>query len=607
MKQLPAFAVTGLFFSVLICAATSRADEAVVSGIRAFHWRGQTFVQWEERECAAWTTFSVYRSDHPITDVAAPGVDCLAREIIPRSGRSFFALKRLGFKRPLPCNEKRSTVIGSPSAKVEMTGLPLPDRRGRTSITGGIFVHTARQEGKGYYAVTHTPHGQPEATALVRGKNALRKPVAEKPEKPQPYLIDAKGEVPREPVDGKRLPFKIWLHAIAGIVDQAAPVLYGVENYRTYLLWMPPECGWREGLPTIFYVKTNGNKTGDWIELQPDDSNFAFMGFANTWWFGYNENILHPERMPQGVVRLYSQKKMRHIIEWLFQEYPVLDPATTEVMGPSMGGTGALLFGLRNPDLIAGIDANVPAGNLPKLPGAQASLDDLFGPRDADIRTEDGHSVWDELNNAWYVQNHDDLPFVRVVNTRYDTWMEWQYTVPFLRALDEAGHSFAAWWSPAGHNGNSPHIIPLFDGLAAAHIVRTDVSRPGISGFTLNDDCGDGRVESGSRYGGMNLQVCWKVDQDASDRYAVTFRPAAGIVAGFWKEAAFTFTPRRLQAFAPPPGAAVRYESAIGGKVIDSGAAKADSGGRLRVPVALKGQTGAVTVTLTMEKPATTP
>jgi len=102
--------VSGFVLLVSAVSCFGGSEETPVSGIQAFHWHGQTFLQWEEREMPGWATFNVYRSDKPITSVDAAGVECLARRIIPRSGRSFYCLKKMAFKRPLPCNERRGTV-----------------------------------------------------------------------------------------------------------------------------------------------------------------------------------------------------------------------------------------------------------------------------------------------------------------------------------------------------------------------------------------------------------------------------------------------------------------------------------------------------------------
>lgn len=575
------------------------AEEPIISDIRAFHWRGQTFLQWEEKEQTAWTTFNVYRADAPIKSVDAPGVECLARRIIPRSGRSFYDLKRLGFKRDLPCNEKRSTIGGSPRADVEVKGLPLPEQFGKSSITGGIFVHTARKKGAGWYAVTCTENGKSENKTLTSGANSLREPVKEETGNPEPYLIDARGDVPSFEFEGKT-PLKVYLTAIGGTVDASSPVAFGLESYRTYLLWMPPEFGWREGLPTIFFVKNNGNRYYNWIEVQPDDSNFAFMGFANSWWFGYNERILDPDQMKDSVVRLYSQKKLRYIINWLFEEYPMIDRTSVELMGSSMGGTGCLFFGLRNPDLVAVINATVPAGNLPQLPRARETLEHLFGPLDADIMTENGESVWNELNNTWFVRNrHNDLPFIMVLSSRYDTWMLWEHSASFIKALDESGHACAAWWNIAGHNGSSGYAIPVFSDLPYKNKIVTDISMPGISEFSWNEDYGNGEIENGDRYGGMNCYVQWSVLKDEPDEYAIVLKPETAVGMQFQQGFSLLFTPRRLQNFKIKPGDEINYETSLDGRrSLDKGVAAADANGLLKIRISSGKNRGDVHVIL---------
>jgi hypothetical protein len=576
----------------------------IISDIRAFHWQGQTFLQWEEEDTGIWTEFNVYRSEQTIKNVDAPGVECIARRIIPRSGRNFYILKRTGFKRPYPCNEKRNTVAGSRNLKMEMRGMLLPGGLGESSITGGLFVTTPGKKGRRYYAVTFTPGvkaeregffypGKKEDKRLFPGKNVLVSPVIETDEAPCPYLISGNGTVPASTSE-KKYPLNVYLYWInlthSGFGDDT-------ENHRTYLFWMPGEFGWREGLPTIFSILTpppyrfhTGSVKDPYADsnrslvLVPDDSNFAFMGFSNTWWFGYNSEILNPEKMADGTVKLYSQKKLSFIINWILKEYPVIDRNRVSASGYSMGGTGALFSGLRHPEIFASITAYVPAGNVVKLKKAEPGLTDLYGPMDADIKTENGTSIWDELSNVWYLKNTEkDLPFIQVYNGREDEWMDWQCSVEMYRALEKSRHPFISWWATSSHNFIDHYIPTVVLGGILENNLRKNCSVPAITKCSLNEDYGDGRTENGHPCGGQNYMMRWEVEQDTPSEYGITISTSIYT----FRKADIEFTPRNLQQFRIKPGEEIFYKiyNRTSSQAFEKGSVQADSAGLVNIKV----------------------
>jgi hypothetical protein len=315
---------------------------------------------------------------------------------------------------------------------------------------------------------------------------------------------------------------------------------------------MPQEFGWREGLPTMVTVRYK--PSDDLYELWPDDSNFAFMGFDNSWWYGHNTEILRPERLPQGVVKDYAHRKLLFLIEWMFKTFPGVDRERFGCDGSSMGGTGALCFAIRHPDIFSSVNPHVPAADVARLPNAKHSFEVLFGPLGSDIRTGTGTLVWDELNNVRYIeQTRRNLPFVRLRHGRYDTWMLWEHTVRLYQALEKNRHGYIAWWAPAGHSVGV-YTIPLFD-KHPSNQWRIHESFIAVSDCSNNEKPGNGDPGDGDGYGGANLYLEWNVLADTADTYQARIRSLRGPVT-------VTITPRRCQRFLPQPGETLTYQVA---------------------------------------------
>jgi len=542
----------------LLCHAQALvAQEHLVSKIKAFHYGGQTFLQWEEEEAKKWTTFNVYRSDTPIKDVNGKNVQCLAREIIPRSGRNFYRLRGQFFLRDVPGMESRKKawkwILRNLKPK-PVPGIQLPPGHGLSSPTGGLFVHTVRNSGKSFYAVTYTPLGENEEKQIIPGRNALAKSVAEKREEPQPYQVAG----PTEPFpDGdKKKQGVLSLYAYMGSSTEHVQKYRGMT--KTYLFWMPAEFGWREGLPTMMNVRYldyedyHGYVRREYFEFMPDDSNFAFMGFPNSWWYGYDTEILHPEKMKDGVVKAYSHRKLEYLLQWFFKNHPQIERETFGVRGGSMGGTGALCFGMRHPEWFAYIDAGVPGADLATLPQAKVSLEEIWGSLGAPVKAETGKTVWEEVSNYRFAQRtRKDLPFIRMSHGRIDLWMVWDNSIKMHRALSANRHGFVAAWHPGGHDSKSMCTwrflnYPLYK-------IRTDRSFIAITDCSNDEKLGSGDKMDGDKFGNMNLYVSWAVEKDTAREYAVKMRTVKG------DGPTLTITLRRTQGFKPKPGETLTY------------------------------------------------
>jgi len=260
--------------------------------------------------------------------------------------------------------------------------------------------------------------------------------------------------------------------------------------------------------------------------------------------------------MSDGVVKDYSHRKLLWLLDWFFANHPQVRRRNFGVRGASMGGTGAMCFGLRHPRRIAYIDASVPAADLAKLPSAKVSLSQIWGPLDQPIRAETGRTIWEEVSNTRYVQEtKSDVPFIRMAHGRVDGWMTWQNTLPLYKALTASRHGFLAAWTPAGH-GASRFCTAKFLNYPLFERMRIDRSFLAITDSSSDESYGNGDKTDGDLYGHMNLYIDWEVEKDTPDEYAARLRSNKG------DGATLTVTPRRLQQFRVKPGDVVAYRLA---------------------------------------------
>jgi len=539
-----------LLLTLFISTSASAAES--ISRIKAFHHQGQTFIQWQEDVSTSWRTFNVYRATKAIKSLDDKNIECLARNIIPQSGRDFYQLKRAGFTRKFPISGSATRKRQKSSGLQGITGIELPGNNGLTSPDGGVFVYTVPESTVSYYAVTYTDAEGKEFKALQEGNNVLGTGIKEIKADPQPYQIAGI----KEDFSPELKPCFMYLYAIGGTSDKKFASSLGTT--KTFLFWMPASMGWRQGLPTIFTIRWK--ESDDVYELWPDDSNFAFMGFGNSWWYGYNNNILYPDKMLQGRVEDYSHRKLLFMIKWIQKNFPQIDRNRLAVYGASMGGTGSFCFGIRHPEIFSYVDLDVPAADVVALPNAKSSLTDLFGPMDQKILTSKGTVIWDEISNLHYIRSaKHELPFIRMCNGRFDGWMRWPPTFKAYEVLKAGKHGFTAYWYPGGHSAG--RYKNYFANRDLLRNIKLHESYPAMSNCTLDENPGNGQAGNGDQYGGINLYVSWKIIQDTQSQYQIELKPLKRI-----KKAFLDLTPRKLQKFNVEPGDIVKFQHTFKGR-----------------------------------------
>ena len=323
---------------VAALAVISGAAGAVppATGLKAVVQDGQVFLSWQEGETPEGTTWNVYLSDAPITDVA--WAKCIAHHIERHSARDWW--------------EDPTSFKKGESAKPPV-GFRIEDTGERIDPSGGLFVHTPRKEGKLFFAVTCTESNGVEDTALVPGANALQEGIAVTSGKVR--AIWQRPGAPPASGAGKGRALWLRLHGKSDVVRGAEYLAFGDETM-----------GWREGIPFKFSVRIQG----DAVVIQPTDRTWINRPHPDgagadaiwTFWYGYNSRIYDPKQMSQGVPTNYTEQRLMWILNWVSERYQT-DRTRWYCSGSSMGGCGTVSFALRQPNHHFRLRGRLPPAN----------------------------------------------------------------------------------------------------------------------------------------------------------------------------------------------------------------------------------------------------
>lgn len=92
-----------------------------------------------------------------------------------------------------------------------------------------------------------------------------------------------------------------------------------------------------------FHGFGGGPATQGWdgeIRIMPHDPD-------NTYWWGYDDGGFAP----------YTERRVLHLLEWVLRTYPAADRQRVYAEGGSMGGTGAIMFGLHHARHVAWVES----------------------------------------------------------------------------------------------------------------------------------------------------------------------------------------------------------------------------------------------------------
>ncbi|MCX7591977.1 MAG: hypothetical protein N2255_10165, partial [Kiritimatiellae bacterium] len=524
------------FISLLLLPTCLLAQVRTVTGIRALHKHGQTFVMWTdlaEGEEGAKYRYSVYRAEWPITAEKLNLATLCVSGVLNNSAKLFGSA----------FNQKDRQDPSKPTCIIQEGGEPLPNG-------SGLAVITVTKPGKSFYAVVATESGK-IITAVVPGQSATTAAVEEVVGPIQPiklYDSNQRGRYSQQTrITGEKgLPLSVSLHASSGQGGGASA--WG--DY--YLYFSRSEWGYQDGLPGVFSVEERQKvlilNSRDAI-VMPDGSRAL-----ETYWFGY---ACVPAWANHKEPRAYNftERRMLWIIDWVIHNYGA-DPERVTCSGGSMGAWGTMTFAFRHPEIFAAVYPNRPRmiqKGLPSLvplkKGERIMLDD---------GTTDYFERMDMVRFAR--EHHEDLPFVGWCCGRRDGFATFQEQVEMVRALTESHHGFAFAWNNGDHSSGSEPMRLIMKYYPPSLFARNK-SYPAFGRSSLDNNMGNGDPTDGEMEGGINLGFAWENVVDEPEQWSVTISNELAR-----QEATVDVTPRRCQKFKPKPDEPLEWSDSHGTK-----------------------------------------
>ena len=534
-------------FSLLLSLATV-AQSATVTGIKAEHRDGQTFVTWSNLPGNGWV-YHVFSAGVPI-------VDALSLE-------SAVELAQVGSQSSV--DQRISSLLGQTlTYRIQETAPPLPIER-------GLFVATPPIGALTYYAVTaeRVGFGSPDNT-LLSGQNTTSGPILEQVARPKPIWQ-------------RRLTSPVGEDYVLWTTQTSTPVFPAMCNLAGRAFHVGMIKGAKNGALVLHGHGRGGNffnsfigtgMPGEWV-LSIDD--YLPTGDFSSFYFGYEANYdleqpLNFPRVDGGMVVDYTEQRVMYLLDWANLTMPH-DPNRVYAMGVSMGGSFAFFLAWHHPDKIAGALSVIPKiclGYRPDVfPELRSSLDRMWGSPDLDLPTSAGERVFqwmDGREQARISRNRGSAPIVAFAGLN-DNIVGWSEKVAYFRAA-EANKAGGAWfWDPRDHY--TPHEqTEWFPMMASRQLYKYKLNQsyPAFSNCSTNSSFGNGDPVTADPIGNLNGGVDWEENSvnEMWLRWDVNLRSRGltttdGILAAA-ESLTVDVTPRRLQRFIVAERVAYRYE-----------------------------------------------
>ncbi|MFO8013535.1 MAG: sugar-binding protein [Phycisphaerae bacterium] len=517
------------------------------SGVQAFHRAGQTFLTWREitdpvgRDEVTWgqmrpilrdldrgrrVRYAIYRSDRPISPETLHQAERIAL-VRPLSGwnlagrnigrpidRHIATAKGLDWHQWNPFRD--ATVDGDYGLDCPIDRFVVRDGEPPLARGTGLYVHTAADAARAWYAVVTTIDGVENTRDVRAGLNVVG-PLEERVGRPEPVL---QGELPRMPFfnyDQRRLHYVRWV---------APPLTNKPYDYDNWSVGVP------DGLARGAALKLNLHRDGYsyWrthYRIEPGGVVLCPYDFPRkTFWFGYHEchGTLRP--WTEGRVRNYTEQRLLSFVDWAAERWPV-DRHRILVTGCRGGasGSGALHLGLRHPEVFNMV---IAGHGDPDYADAGEAAERLWGKAAWGLETASGRSVWDELDLLRTVRSlppDAELPFVSMTYSNRQ-----ERTHALAEALMAGGHAVVTHTAWGGQR-----LVPV-SATATYWCLPLDIRRDRPMLAVHNTEKTGDAIRNGS--------PLWRTDDlvDEPRRFAVTLRQDRGPFAG-------TITLRRLQRF----------------------------------------------------------
>ncbi len=598
--------------------------------LAARHRGGQTFITWPERADLKDERYRVYRSSAPITS-ANYRQALLLGETGKNSSRFYANYYDEGDGSHTKFRPRNTQTL-----VIDPDGPPLPADTGLLVWTLAPEDFGGAQSGQGYYAVTVTPQGGAEIFSPAYAIGPLEESLGD----PQPVEISQTPGVNgtanrREYI--QYMDLRHWnptFHApnstnyYYGFDPQTPGLANALQYAYDYTVFSPTAQDCQGKLPDrlAIFVFLHGARGNRYSELTKNPYPYCAYGIfpvdvSETWYFGFARD--HDYRKGGAVeagdvIENYTERRILMMVLSLLKTPPGLpaDERRVYIYGHSMGGSGALAFAQRYPNVFAAAYSGQPITDyrtsgvtkedwaaMVAVKWGSPQLDlpvHLSAPQGLADRLQkyNGMGVWEWQNYLAAIsrQAADDMVPLGIDHGRQDDVITWSTQgEPFYAALSA---SRQAW---SGLVNDASHLWSVFAGMAPSlgnldgvqpfwnfSVIR-DESVPGLSNMSASpaELPGLGIVYNRSLLWSSSWNPWDGAPLDQPDRWQMSFcalKP--GTVKCGSSPLKVDITPRRLQVFKIEPGAQYDWQviQIAGSKFLSSGTIIADANGILTIP-----------------------
>ncbi len=600
------------------------------SAISVFYRSGQTFVTWVEKNDLQGELYRVYRSDKPINEGNFQGAQRLAQ--VGENSTRVWASYHVGGDDWGPQITERMVIENN-------TG-PLHMGIGALVWTLGSEDFGSGSSGTGFYAVTITPNGEQET--LHPGYSSLA--VKEEIGNPDPVEISLSTDTHPGPGGHYYLQYmdlRNWnptFHApnstnqYYGYSPDDAQIKETLAYTYDYSIFEPTAelCGGTvpETLPVMVFLHGHrGNRYGT-----PDVSPYPYCAYgvypidqSETWYFGFAQKHDFRGNDPiasNDIIENYTEQRILRMVYDLMRKPPGpgVDPQRIYLFGHSMGGTGALAFAQRYPNVFAATYSGQPVTKFTETDGVTERWPDLTamqwgsqtlnlpiainGPNNwaAHLQKYAGVGVFDWENlpaafdkTATQSRAADEMaPFGVDHGTIDDAVNFSSHGQPLYPILNTSTHTWAGGIVEKNHEwsnfGWPLANLATVNGVPFHNFgVIRDETIPGLGYHSENETGVPNRPME------YNQTILWSASWnswdgapvDTPDTWQMSF---CSIIAGSQQcgggnTFSVDITPRRLQEFVVRPGMQFDWAniSIVNGRVINQGVVTADNDGLITV------------------------
>jgi hypothetical protein len=479
--------------------------------------------------------YRIYRSTSPITVTGIRTAE-LVNEISPVSGWSIFYYGG---------NEQDTDAcIRLP---VDNEVLANPDQ--------GIYVRRAQGTASAYYAVSKAVDGEEDLSVWTAGQNTTSGTVSESAGTGMVLLRAKQLGVNFQYVDNANLFYYVrW----------ECPPYYNKPGVAwDYLVGVPPTAANPRPVDVALHCWggwLNGGY-GWWYEAEQGALIVATNMSPYDWWTGFHDNYgtIKPftdvDGNAGGKVRNYAEKRVLSFLNDFVKTNYAVDDNRILVSGSSMGGSGTVMWGSRQPDVFAYANGWVGVYIPRETPTFKGSFEGVFGEDAWNCQYEStGMTAFDYWDTQQYIlaDPGQDMPFICTANGKNDSAIGWNQAWKTIKALQTARQPHKFVWGQAGHGQRSALPGEAMSDRYIGVTISKNQSVPAFTNCSLDDNMGNGDPADGDAAGGLNQYLLWQTS-DVVD------------MAGWWEMTVYLInaspqasctvdlTPRRCQGFIPGP------------------------------------------------------